>query len=151
MTIATDSVDPEAVDRPRRWDVRFIRSFMVTFGILSSVFDFMTFGVLLLYLKVGMDQFRTGWFLESVVSACMIVLVVRSRRPFYRSRPSRYLLLATLAVIGITLALPYTPLGPVFGLPALPIDCVAALGTIIVLYIVVADRVKRVFCSRVRA
>jgi Mg2+-importing ATPase len=151
MTIATDSVDPEAVDRPRRWDVQFIRSFMVTFGILSSVFDFVTFGVLLLYLRAGVDQFRTGWFLESVVSACMVVLVVRSRRPFYRSRPSRYLLLATLGVIGFTIILPYTSLAPVFGLPALPVGYLASLGAVIVFYVAVADVAKRVFYGLVRS
>ena len=151
MTIATDSVDPEAVDHPRRWDVRFIRRFMVAFGILSSLFDFMTFGVLLLYLKVGADQFRTGWFLESVVSASLVVLVVRSRRPSYRSLPSRYLLAATQAVVGITIALPYTPLGPAFGLPALPVSYLAALGAVVVLYVVVADIAKRFFYRLVGA
>ncbi len=151
MTIATDSVDPEAVDKPRRWNVRFIRSFMVTFGILSSVFDFVTFGVLLLYLKAGVHHFRTGWFLESVVSACMVVLVVRSRRPFYRSRPSRYLLVATLAVIGITTALPFSPLGTVFGLPALPVGYLASLGAVIVSYVVAAELAKRVFYALVKS
>ncbi|MEX0586913.1 MAG: magnesium-translocating P-type ATPase, partial [Pirellulales bacterium] len=95
MTIATDRVDPEAVSQPRRWDIRFIRRFMIVFGLISSVFDFLTFAALLLILRADEALFRTGWFTESIISACLIVLVVRSRRPFFRSRPSRMLLLAT--------------------------------------------------------
>ena len=87
MTIATDSVDPELVDQPRRWDIHFIRKFMIVFGLLSSVFDYLTFGVLHWLLQATPEQFRTGWFQESVISAALIVLVIRSRRPFYRSRP----------------------------------------------------------------
>ena len=90
MTIATDSVDPEMVERPRRWDIRFIRNFMLVFGLVSSVFDYLTFGVLLLRpARQHRQQFRTGWFVESVVSASLIVLVIRTRRPFFRSRPGR--------------------------------------------------------------
>ena len=111
MTIATDNVDKEMVERPRRWDIKFIRNFMMTFGILSSVFDYLTFGVLLFILHATTDQFRTGWFLESVISASLIVLVVRSRRPFFKSSPGKYLLMATLLIVGVTLIFPYTPLG----------------------------------------
>ena len=82
MTIATDRVDSEMVDYPRRWDIKAIRKFMITFGLVSSVFDYLTFGVLLLILQATRDQFRTGWFLESVISASLIVLVIRTRKPF---------------------------------------------------------------------
>ena len=88
MTIATDSVDREMVDQPRRWDIAVIRNFMMTFGLVSSVFDYLTFGVLLLVLHATQAQFRTGWFVESVISASLIVLVIRTRRPFFRSRPA---------------------------------------------------------------
>src|SRR5512144_1266055 len=74
MTIATDRVNSEMVDYPRRWDIKAIRKFMITFGLVSSVFDYLTFGVLLLILQATRDQFRTGWFLESVISASLIVL-----------------------------------------------------------------------------
>jgi Mg2+-importing ATPase len=82
MTIATDRVDRELVEKPRRWNIQFIRNFMLTFGLLSSVFDYLTFGVLLLILQATTDQFRTGWFLESVISASVTVLVIRTRKPF---------------------------------------------------------------------
>jgi Mg2+-importing ATPase len=114
MTIATDRVDSEMVDHPRRWDIRAIRQFMITFGIVSSVFDYLTFGVLLLLLHATLDQFRTGWFLESVVSASLIVLVIRSRKPFFKSRPGKYLLMATLSIVVVTLVLPFTPAALIF-------------------------------------
>ncbi len=82
MTIATDSVDDEMMAEPRRWDIRSIRNFMLVFGTLSSVFDYLTFGALLLVLRADKESFRTGWFLESVISASLVVLVIRSRRPF---------------------------------------------------------------------
>ena len=106
MTIAGDNVDPELVEAPRRWDISFIRRFMIVFGLVSSAFDFLTF-VVLLQLNATMEQFRTGWFIESIVSAALIVLVVRSRRPFYRSRPSRLLTCATLAIVGIAVCAPF--------------------------------------------
>lgn len=82
MTIATDTVDREMVEKPRRWDIGFIRKFMLVFGITSSVFDYLTFGTLLFLLPGSIEEFRTGWFVESVISASMIVLVIRSRKPF---------------------------------------------------------------------
>src|ERR1041385_681356 len=109
ITIATDNVDNEMVGYPRRWDIKAIRKFMMTFGLLSAVFDYLTFGALLLVFHATQDQFRTGWFLESVCSASLIVLVIRSRKPFFRSQPSKYLFAATLLTIVLTLLLHFTP------------------------------------------
>jgi Mg2+-importing ATPase len=148
MTIATDAVDAEMVDRPRRWDIAFIRKFMFTFGLVSSVFDYLTFAVLLMLLDASPEQFRTGWFMESVVSAAVIVLVIRSRRPFYKSRPSNQLLVATLAVVTAALILPFTPLGRIFGFVTLPISFLLILGLIMILYILTAEAVKKVFYRR---
>jgi Mg2+-importing ATPase len=148
MTIATDNVDKEMVERPRRWDIKFIRNFMMTFGILSSVFDYLTFGVLLLILRATKDQFRTGWFLESVISASLVVLVVRSRKPFFKSRPGKYLLMVTLLIVSVTLIFPFTPLGKVFQFSPLPISFFLFMGTIVVLYIIAAEIAKRSFYKR---
>ena len=150
MTIATDSVDSEMVDHPRRWDIVAIRKFMITFGLVSSVFDFLTFGALLLILHATRDQFRTGWFLESVISASLIVLVIRSRKPFFKSRPAKYLLIATLATIAVTVALPYTPLGPLFGFSRVPLSFLLLIAVIVVLYIISAEIVKHVFYKKVK-
>jgi P-type Mg2+ transporter len=95
MTISSDRVDRELVDRPRRMDIKFIRNFMIVFGLLSSVFDYLTFGALLLLLHAQPEQFRTGWFIESTISASMVVLVVRTRQSIFQSKPGKYLFWAT--------------------------------------------------------
>jgi Mg2+-importing ATPase len=150
MTIATDNVDNEMVNYPRRWDIKAIRKFMVTFGVVSSVFDFLTFGLLLLVLHATQVQFRTGWFMESVISASMIVLIIRSRKPFFRSQPGKYLLIATVSILGVTLILPYTPLAAVFGFSPLPIHFILLIGLIVLCYIFTAEMVKKVFYKRVK-
>ena len=150
MTIATDSVDSEMVDYPRRWDIKAIRQFMMTFGLVSSVFDYLTFGVLLFMLHATPAQFRTGWFLESVISASLIVLVIRSRKPFFKSRPGKYLLRATLSIVVVTLILPFTPLAEIFGFSSLPISFLLIIGMIVMLYIITAEMVKTVFYQKVK-
>lgn len=144
MTIASDNVDDEMVSQPRRWDIQFIRKFMITFGIVSSVFDFLTFG-LLWWLQVPVEQFRTGWFLESVVSAALIVFVVRSRKSVFKSRPGKYLAFATLIIVMVTLALPYMPFAALIGFQPLPLNVLALLGVIVILYLVTAEIAKRIF------
>ncbi len=148
MTISSDSVDDEMLARPRRWDIGFIRSFMLTFGVLSSVFDYLTFGALLYLLHANTDQFRTAWFVESVVSAALILLVVRSRQPFFRSKPSRRLLLATLGVVVVTVALPYLPFAPILGFTPLPMKYLGIAAVIVTLYIVSGELTKRLFYRR---
>ena len=150
MTIATDAVDREMVEKPRRWDIGFIRKFMLVFGITSSVFDYLTFGTLLFLLPGITEEFRTGWFVESVISASMIVLVIRSRKPFFRSRPGKYLLLATVLTGALTLAFPLTPFAAPFGFKPLPIQVILILGAIIGLYILTAETIKRIFYKRVK-
>jgi Mg2+-importing ATPase len=148
MTIATDSVDRELVEKPRRWAIKFIRNFMTTFGPVSSIFDFLTFGVLLFILHAQPDSFRTSWFLESVVSASLIALVIRTRRPFFQSRPGKYLLAATLLIAGVTLVLPFSPLGGLFRFRPLPISFFIALRPIMILYIVAAELMKKIFYKK---
>jgi P-type Mg2+ transporter len=150
MTIATDSVDKEMIDYPRQWDIKAIRKFMITFGIVSSVFDFLTFGVFLLILHATQVQFRTGWFLESVVSASLIVLVIRSRKPSFKSRPGNYLLIATLSIVVITLILPFTPLADIFGFSPLPILFLLSIGIIVLFYIITAEIAKMIFYKNVK-
>jgi Mg2+-importing ATPase len=110
MTIATDRVDQAMVNQPRRMNIGFIRNFMLVFGLLSSVFDYLTFGALLLLLHADTAQFRTGWFVESVISASLIVLVIRTRQSILTSKPGKYLLAATITIAVVTLLIPYTPL-----------------------------------------
>ncbi|GAB6142068.1 magnesium-translocating P-type ATPase [Methylosoma difficile] len=149
MTIATDNVDSDMVAQPRRWDIGFIRKFMMTFGLVSSLFDFLTFGLLLL-MDVTPEQFRTGWFVESVVSAALIVFVVRSSKPFFKTRPGRYLLQATLSIVVVTIALPYSPIAPLIGFVPLPLSLMAMLGLIVALYLASAELAKNIFYRQVR-
>jgi len=144
-TIATDSVDPEMVRKPRRWDIGFIRRFMLVFGVISSVFDFMMFAALIFLLNASVIQFRTAWLLESVISASVIVLVIRTRRPFFRSLPAKQLLIATVTIIGVALLLPYALPGSVFDFEALPALFLLIIGIIVVLYVLVAEFAKRMF------
>ena len=150
MTIATDRVDSEMVDHPRRWDIAAIRKFMLTFGLVSSVFDYLTFGALLFVLHATQDQFRTGWFLESVISASLVVLVIRSRKPFFKSRPGIYLLIATLLTVAVTVVLPFTPLGKIFGFSPLPVVFLLLIAMIVMFYIFSAEWVKIVFYKHVK-
>jgi Mg2+-importing ATPase len=150
MTIATDSVDRELVEKPRRWDLDFIRKFMITFGLVSSVFDFLTFGVLLLILKANEMQFRTGWFMESVISASFIVLIIRTRRPFYRSRPGKYLVIATLFVGLLVILLPYSPIAGLLGFTPLPPVFLVALAFIVGAYVAMAEIAKSLFYRLVK-
>src|SRR6266542_4244798 len=145
MTIAGDNVDRELVDTPHRWDLRFIRNFMVIFGLVSSTFDFVTFGMLLFLIRATPEQFRTGWFVESLLTVLVIALVVRTRRPFYRSRPGRLLWLSTLGVTIVTLALPYLPFAGLLGFTPLPLTVLALLLGITVMYIAAAEVTKRIF------
>ncbi len=150
IAIAGDNVDPELVRSPRRWDIRYIRSFMVVFGVTSSVFDVLTFAVLLLVLKAPPVLFRTGWFVESLLTELLVALVVRTRRPFIKSRPGRWLLISTLAVTAVTLALPYLPLNTLLGFTALPAPVMAWLIGITLLYVLTVEAVKKVFYSRLQ-
>lgn len=145
MAIATDHVDAKAMQHPQRWNVPFIRRFMFRFGLLSSVFDFLTFGVLYFLLKASPELFRSGWFTESIVSAALVVLVLRSRGPFWRSRPSLALGMVTVAVIIAAIALPYTPLGKVFGFVPLPWLFLAWMSLIVAGYIGSAEILKHGF------
>lgn len=150
MTIATDHVDPELIDRPRRWDIPFIRRFMLTFGFVSSLFDYLTFAVLLLVLQSTTGQFRTGWFVESVLSASLIVLVIRTRRPCATSRPSRGLLLSTLLVGLTTMLLPLTPVGALLGFEPLPPVFWVALIGILIAYVGAAEVAKLLFYRKAK-
>ncbi|MEI6091360.1 MAG: magnesium-translocating P-type ATPase [bacterium] len=145
MTIASDSVDHDMLDKPRRWDIKFIRKFMMTFGLVSSIFDYMTFGALLLILKASPAEFRTGWFVESVISASMIVLVIRTRKPFYKSKPGTYLMIATFSIVAVTLLIPYSPIAGIFGFIPLPPIFLFMLFIIVMFYIFTAELAKKWF------
>lgn len=143
--VSTDRVDPLTIETPHRWDIHFIQRFMITFGILSSVFDFLTFGVLHYFLHADEQLFQTGWFVESVISAALIVLIIRTRLPFFKSLPGKYLSAATLLLVICVIILPYTPLAQVFGFVKLPIAFYGWIILIVSSYIVSAELTKWIF------
>jgi len=145
-TLAEDNVDPERTESPQRWDLGFVRDFMIVFGLVSSAFDVITFAVLRIGFGAGATLFHTGWFVESVITELTVLMVLRTQRPFYRSRPGRPLLASTVALAALTLLLPYTAgLARVLGLAPLPGSMVLALLTITALYVVTAELVKPIF------
>jgi Mg2+-importing ATPase len=147
-TIASDNVDPEWVEKPRRWNTKFIRNYMVLFGLVSSIFDFLTFGILLFLFRASPEEFRTGWFIESLLTELVIALVVRTRHLFFRSRPGRLLLISTVIVIALTIVLPYLPFSSTFGFIPLPLPLMLTVLGLTLLYVAAAEVAKKYFYSR---
>lgn len=145
MTIANDRVDANFLKKPHQWDINFIRRFMLIFGPLSSLFDLVTFGVLMFVLKASAETFRTGWFIESILSASLVVFSLRTRLPLHKKRPSRQMILVTLLVGMTAVAIPYSPLASLLGFKPLPLGYLGILALIVALYILSAEIVKHYF------
>jgi len=150
MAIANDNVDNVFVERPHRMDISFIRRFMLVFGPLSSVFDYATFAVLMWVMKAGEQTFQTGWFVESILSAGVVIFAVRTRLPFTHSKPSRAMLVMTAIVILITLYLPYSPLASLLGFVPLSLSFLVVIFGIVILYFLSAELTKRWFYRQLR-
>lgn len=152
LTIPTDRVDQEQLRRPSHWDVAFIRRFMLIFGPVSSIFDFLTFAVMLGVLHAGPVEFRTGWFVESLATQTLIVFAIRTRQiPFWRSRPSGPLLASVLAVLAIGIALPLTPVAGTLGFTPLPWPYFLALVLLVAAYLILIEVAKGWFYGTVTA
>jgi Mg2+-importing ATPase len=146
LAIPTDNVDAEQLRRPSHWDIGFIRHFMIFFGPLSSVFDFITFGVMLWIFHSGPAEFRSGWFVESLATQTLVIFAIRTRRiPFFRSHPSLPLVIAALAVVAVGAVLPSTPLARTLGFQPLPPAFFAALAGMVIGYLVLIEIGKRIF------
>jgi Mg2+-importing ATPase len=146
LAIPTDHVDDEQLTAPAHWDIAFIRRFMLFFGPLSSLFDFLTFAVMLQVFHAGPALFRSGWFVESLATQTLVIFAIRTRRvPFLRSRPSIPLLAAALGAVAVGVVLPFTPLARVLGFQPLPIGFFAALAGMVVAYLVLIEFAKRLF------
>ena len=146
LAIPTDKVDEEQLRRPSHWDIGFIRRFMIFFGPLSSVFDFVTFGVMLWVFHSGPEQFRTGWFVESLATQTLIIFAIRTRRiPFFRSHPSVPVAIAALGIVAVGAILPATPVAHALGFSALPLAFFAALVAMIIAYLILIEIGKQIF------
>jgi Mg2+-importing ATPase len=153
LAIPTDRVDPEVVARPAAWDIAFVRRFMSVFGPVSSVFDFATFFVMLVVLNAGHDEFRSGWFVESLATQTLVVFVIRTRRvPFMRSRPSRPMLIVPVTCAAVGAALPFSPLAHLLGFASLPLAFFLILLGMIATYLGLVELAKaRFYASENRA
>lgn len=143
VAIPTDEVDKEYLEKPKPWNVASIRKFMLVFGPISSMFDFLTFGILLFFFKSSVMMFHTGWFLESLCTQTLVIHVIRTEKvPFLESRPSLFLVLTSLLIITIGYAIPFSPLGPYFGFEKPSWALLLAIGGIVVSYLAMAQVVK---------
>jgi P-type Mg2+ transporter len=152
MSIASDNVDQVMIERPRRMDIHFIRRFMFVFGLLSSIFDFATFGVLYLLILSSRQTlvnsealFHTGWFIESVLSATLVVFAIRTRLPILQSRPGKMMIILTSIVIFLVFTIPYSPLAVLLEFVQLPPLYLAAMVAISLAYFISAEITKRIF------
>jgi Mg2+-importing ATPase len=156
-TITSDNVDDEYIERPKRWDISFIRNFMISEGPISSIFDYLTF-FLMLFIFVPMASlsapqsehlFQTAWFVESLCTQTLVVFIIRTRKsPFYKSKPGKYLVISCLAVVAVALILPYTEVGKIFNFVPPPPLFYPALALMIVAYLFLAEVVKKWFYKR---
>lgn len=143
LTIAGDTVDPEQLERPRAWSLSSIRTFMIVFGLISTGFDLITFATLRLGFNASQDLFRSGWFVESALTELAVMLILRTNRSFFRSRPAPALLWSSVAVAIVTVMLPFTPVAGTLGLTTVPLRVLAALAGLTVVYIAANEFAKR--------
>ncbi|MEC4049367.1 magnesium-translocating P-type ATPase [Flavobacterium sp. SUN046] len=150
LTIASDNVDEEQLNKPGKWDLKFIRNYMIIFGIHSSVFDVITFLTLFYVLKVKESAFQTGWFIESILTELFILFIIRTHKNFFKSQPGKYLFILSVLGLILTLGLPYSPLATEVGLTPLPWANLSIMLIIVAAYIITADLLKVWFFKKYR-
>jgi len=150
IAVPGDNVDPALLHKPKRWQIGFIRQFMTIIGPISSIYDFLTFGVLLWWFHAGSNPplFRTGWFVESLATQTLVVFVIRTAGNPFRSRPSGQLLISVVAITVVGAVLPYTPLGPLLGFTPLPLSLLGAISLLGLTYLFLVQVVKTWFYRR---
>jgi Mg2+-importing ATPase len=148
VPIPSDRVDETYMQKPRRWNIAFIRRYMLLLGPLSSAFDFLTFAVMLGVFRADAALFRTGWFVESLATQTLVIFVIRTAGPPWRSRPSRGLALGVTACALVGAGLPFTPAARWLGLVPLPAPFFVVLVGMVGAYLVLVEMVKRWFYRR---
>ncbi|MCX6799191.1 MAG: cation transporting ATPase C-terminal domain-containing protein, partial [Candidatus Diapherotrites archaeon] len=146
LTVSTDNVDSEFLRKPKHWNLRFIGRIMVYFGAISTVFDLLLIGGLLFLFNSGTALFRTAWFVESALSEIIVTFAIRTKRPFFKSRPSKFLLLSSLQTIFVTVGITYLAFGAqFFEFVPMPLDVLLFIGVILAAYFATAEIAKRRF------
>jgi Mg2+-importing ATPase len=150
LSIASDQVDQELLLKPRKWDIGLIRRFMIVFGLESSLFDYLTFGLLYWAYHASPEIFRTGWFMESVITEILILFVIRTRRRFYKSPPGKTLALVSLFVILLVIWLPFSPFAESLGIAPLPPLLILIIAGVALLYAVTSEYTKNILFRKLR-
>jgi Mg2+-importing ATPase len=145
VPIPLDNVDEEYLTRPRQWDINFVRKFMLTVGPVSSVFDFLTFFVMLNIFNAGESLFHTGWFVESLATQVLVIFIIRTRKNPLRSRPNPWLTGCSLMVVVMAIAIPFTSLAGYLGFEPLPPVFFLVLTGIVAFYLLIVEQVKQMF------
>ncbi len=145
LTIASDHVDDKQLLRPGKWDLKTIRNFMITFGLHSSIFDFVTFYMLYVYFRLPASAFQTGWFLESAITEILILFIIRTKKSFVKSKPGKWLVITGLLALLITIYLPVSPFASLLGFSVAHIQQLIAISLILIFYVITADLLKVAF------
>ena len=148
ITIPTDNVDDTFIHKPRKWNISFIREFMLVIEPLSSIFDFLTFFVMLNLFRASEQLFHTGWFVESLATQTLVLFIIRTQGNPFKSRPSRPLAITVLAIVALGILLPFTPMAGFLGFVPLPLGYFAFLVAAVVAYLALVEVVKRKLMAR---
>jgi len=145
IPIPMDNVDEEYLVRPRQWDINFVRKFMLSVGPISSIFDFITFFVMIKFFQAGESLFHTGWFIESMATQVLVIFIIRTHKNPLKSRPNRWLTICSLIVVALAVLLPFTPLAGLLGFVAPPPLFFLVLTGMVILYLLIVEQVKQWF------
>jgi Mg2+-importing ATPase len=148
IPIPLDNVDQDYLVKPRQWDMKYIRNFMLIIGPVSSVFDFLVFFILLRTFHAGAALFHTGWFIESMATQVLVIFVIRTRGNPFKSRPNRWIVATSLATVALAILLPYTPAGRHLGFVVPPPSFFLVLAGILAAYLLAVEAAKRWFYRR---
>ena len=149
LSIPLDNIDKEYLKKPKHWDIKFIRNFMLTFGPISSLFDFITFYILFAVFNLHDSAFQTGWFIESLATQVFVIYIIRTKLiPFFQSSPSKFLFFSTLAAVFFGIILTYSFIGHIFGFKPLPFAIILIIFSLVAIYLVLIEFVKHIFYKR---
>ena len=148
LPIPLDRVDDDYLSHPRHWDMKFIRNFMLTIGPVSSVFDFLTFYIMLAVFHAGETLFHTGWFIESMATQVLVIFIIRTRKNPFSSRPNPWLIACSLTVVAVAVLLPFTPAGAYLGFVAPPAFFFLILAVMLLFYLLAVEGMKQWFFRR---
>ncbi len=142
LSVSSDNVDDDQIKQPGKWNIKSVRTYMIIFGLHSTIFDLTTFLTLYFFLKCQETAFQTGWFIESIITELLILFVIRTRKNFFKSKPGKYLFITSAIALILTVSIPYLPFAPDLGFVALPLGYILLLFGIIFTYIITADLIK---------